>query len=393
MDNMTFFYVFSAFLGVLYGYTGLRLIPSLFKKKTAVIAFILLIFLWATLVFHIYFLITDTHPGWSRILAWIGYPWLGAMSYFFLLAFARDLLILPFTLIAAVKKRRTPKKMFAPPASRERRQFLFKTSSVGITLLSTSLAGVGTFLALQKPKVVRVSIPLPSHLSGLKGLTLAQFTDLHVGPTVGVGYVTSVCDTLQELNADIIAFTGDLADGTPDQMQKDLEPLGYLSAPLGKYFITGNHEYYSGANRWIIQAALLGYESLINEHRVIRYNGTKLTLGGVTDAHSNQIPPFHQSNPKTAFKGAPDNSFKLLLAHQPTSVYAAAKEGVDLQLSGHTHGGQYFPFDHAVRLLHPFVKGMYQYQDTKVYVNQGTGYWGPPLRIGTFPEVTLFTFT
>ena len=125
---------------------------------------------------------------------------------------------------------------------------------------------------------------------------------------------------------------------------------------------------------------------------MIRYNGGLLTLAGVTDIRAGRFFEDHRSSPATAIKNAPENSFKLLLAHQPTSVYEAAQAGFDLQLSGHTHGGQYFPFEYAVQGLHPFVKGMYQHEQTKVYVNQGTGYWGPPLRIGTVPEITLFTF-
>lgn len=391
---MAFFYIFSSFLAVLYIYTGIRLIPSLFTKRTAFPAWICLFLFWAALALHVYFRVTDTHPELSRPLAWVGYSWLGMMSYLFCLVAGRDIIFVPVKAMIKIKQFifPEPEKKSSNLPSRKRRHFLYQSTSFGISALSFSLTGLGAHFALQKPRVVSISIPLPENLKQLSCLTLAQFTDLHIGPTIGYGYVRQVCDILQDLNADIIAFTGDLVDGTPENLRNDLSPLKDLSARYGKFFITGNHEYYSGVERWLVEIENLGFTPLLNKHRVIEHNTAKLTLAGVTDSHSQRIFPFHQSSPSRALKGASKHSYKLLLAHQPSDVYKAADAGFHYQLSGHTHGGQYYPFQYGVKALHPFVKGLYRYKTTTVYVNQGTGYWGPPLRMGTFPEITLFTF-
>jgi len=388
---MAFFLIFSSFLAIVYFYTGLRLIPSLFKGKKALFAWIILLAFWAGLILHIYLLVSFILPDLSKILAWIGYSGLGLMSYLFCLTIDRDLIFIPWAVIETTKRFFSSKDE-PPLISSKRRQFLYTASSYGIVMLGLPLTGIGAYFALQKPRVVHIDISLKPDMKGLKGLTLVQFSDLHIGPTIGYTYVKQVCDIIQDLEADIITFTGDLVDGTPENLAKDIAPLKDLTAPLGKYFVTGNHEYYSGVNRWIEQARLLGYDPLLNEHRVIEYNAGRLTLAGVNDIRAGSFSTAHRSRPKKALRGAPKDSYKLLLAHQPTSVYEAANLGVDLQLSGHTHGGQYYPIEYAVQMLHPFVKGMYQHKNTQIYVNQGTGYWGPPLRLGTFPEITLFTF-
>ncbi|MBU8911679.1 MAG: metallophosphoesterase [Desulfobacterales bacterium] len=340
---------------------------------------------------HIYLRVNFIFPGISTGLAWIGYTSLGFVSYLFCLAFFRDLLIIPSLMILKTKQLfiKSGKSPFFNP---ERRNFLFKASGLTITALSTSTTALGYATALQDPKSVQINIKLKENLKGLKGLKIVQFTDLHVGSTIKYDYVKRACDTINTLKADLIVFTGDLADGSPKDLALDVSPLMELYAPLGKYFVTGNHEYYSGAKRWIREVKTLGFEPLINEHRVIKYNDRLLTLAGVTDIKAGTFFQDHQSSPKKAIQGCPEKSFKLLCAHQPKSIYSAAQAGFDLQLSGHTHGGQYFPFNYFIKLEHPFVKGLYQYQNTQLYVSQGTGYWGPPLRLGTFPEITLFKF-
>ena len=388
---MTFFFIFSSFLFILYLYTGFRLIPSLLNKKAGLSCWVILILSLVSLMVHIYLRVNFIFPGISQVLSWIGYTSLGLVSYLFCLSFFRDLLIIPTLTILKTKQFfiKSEKPSFFNP---KRRDFLFKTSGYSIAALSACTTSFGYFTALQKPKVVQINIKAKKELKNIKGLKIVQFTDLHVGPTIKYDYVKQVCDTIIRLKADIIVFTGDLADGSPRDLSHDVSPLMDLYAPHGKYFVTGNHEYYSGAKRWIHQARILGFEPLINEHRVIKYNNGLLTLAGVTDIRGGDFFKSHLSSPQKAIQGCPEKSFKLLCAHQPTSVYQASRAGFNLQLSGHTHGGQYFPFDYFIKLGHPFVKGLYQYQNTQVYVSQGTGYWGPPLRLGTFPEITLFKF-
>ncbi|MFH2091419.1 MAG: metallophosphoesterase [Pseudomonadota bacterium] len=388
---MSFFFIFSSTLSILYAYTGFRLIPSLCSGKKKAGAWIVLILLYVCLILAFFFRTALRFPDLVSLLAWTGYSGLGLISYLFCLTLGRDLLIIPCVTFLRIKRFFFAQNKQMQP-SPERRQFLYHASSAAIALMGGALAGAGTFLALKKPTIVRINIPLKKEHHLLKGLTLVQFTDLHIGPTIGYHYVEQVCDTIKNLKADIIVFTGDLADGSPQTLIHELSPLLALQAPLGKYFVTGNHEYYSGAERWIHQAKISGFEPLLNEHRTINYHNGLLTLAGVTDIQSHRFFPYHRSSPAAAIENAPQDSYKLLLAHHPTSIYQAASSGFDLQLSGHTHGGQYFPFEYAVGLQHPFIKGMYQYEKTQIYVNQGTGYWGPPLRLGTFPEITLFTF-
>ena len=388
---MTFFYFFTSILSIVYLYTGLRYIPTINRLKIKRLAWLFLSTLFVCLAAHLYFRVTFTRPHISHILAWIGYTGLGLVSFLFCMAVIRDLALVLTMLILRLRRiifKKQPLDLENP----NRRKILVQSSAAVAAALSTSATAIGCVSALKKPEVIPVPIRLKSVHSPLKGLTIAQFSDLHVGPTVKYPYVKQVCETLAGLQADIIVFTGDLADGSPDHLFHDVSPLMNLNAPLGKYFITGNHEYYSGVNRWIKTARILGFHPLINEHHVIEYNTEPLTLAGVTDIRGGAFFKHHTSNPLKALQNSPKNSFKLLLAHQPTSVYEAAPLGVDLQLSGHTHGGQYFPFNYFIYFEHPFIKGMYQHKDTQLYVNQGTGYWGPPLRLGTVPEITWFTF-
>lgn len=331
------------------------------------------------------------YPGISSIAAWIGYTSLGLVSYLFCLSFFRDLLIIPSIGILKIKQFfiKSDKDYFF---NLERRRFLFKTSGYSIAALSTSATAFGYFTAWQEPKLVQIDIKLKQSLKGLKGLKIVQLTDLHVGPTIKHDYVKQVCKKINNLKADLIVFTGDLADGSPLDLAHDVSPLKDLYAPYGKFFVTGNHEYYSGAKQWLYKVKKLGFEPLINEHRVIKYNNGLLSLAGVTDIKAEAFFSDHKSSPQKAIQGSPETSYKLLCAHQPTSIYKASRAGFDLQLSGHTHGGQYFPFNYLIRMEHPFVKGLYQYQNTQLYVSQGAGYWGPPIRFGTFPEITLFKF-
>lgn len=388
---MAFFFIFSSFLALVYVYTGIRLIPYLFTGKKAYFAWFCLVYSLLAVVFHIYLRVTQQYSTLSSFLAWTGYTSLGFISYLFLLSVFRDAIALISRIFLRVKHlySTSQNNQLHNP---DRRHFLYKATSFSIAAVSGAATLVGAAKALEPPTIVQINIPLPPGSKNLKGLTLAQFTDLHAGPTIGYDYIRPMADAIQALNADIIAFTGDLVDGQPQDLEHDLSVLKTLDAPLGKFFVTGNHEYYSGALQWIEYVKTLGFSPLLNEHRKIEYNNGHLTLAGVTDIQAHKFYPHHLSSPAKSIKGALSDSYKLLLAHQPVSIYKAAESGFDLQLSGHTHGGQYFPFQYAVPLDQPFVKGLYQYKNTRLYVSQGTGYWGPPLRLGTFPEITLFKF-
>jgi predicted MPP superfamily phosphohydrolase len=212
---------------------------------------------------------------------------------------------------------------------------------------------------------------------------------VHVGPTIKQKYVDAIVEAVNGLDADVIAVTGDVVDGSVRQLASHVAPLSRLRSRHGTYFVTGNHEYYSGAQAWTSEFQRLGMHVLMNEHVVLNHRDRQIVVAGVTDYSSHHFDPRHRSDPSVALQGAPASAaVKILLAHQPRSAAAAAAAGFDLQLSGHTHGGQFWPWNHFVRFQQPFTSGLNRLQDLWVYVSRGTGYWGPPKRFGAPSEIT-----
>jgi uncharacterized protein len=235
----------------------------------------------------------------------------------------------------------------------------------------------------------RIDIPIAGLPKGLEGFRIAQISDIHVGPTIRRPYLQAIVDRVNALDADLVAVTGDLVDGSVADLGSDVAALQGLRSRHGTYFVTGNHEYYSGAPAWIAELRRLGVQVLMNEHRVLEHGGERLVLAGVTDVSAHHFEPSHRSDPSAALRGAPVGAgVRVLLAHQPRSAPAAAAAGFDLQLSGHTHGGQFWPWNHFVRVQQPFTAGLHRLQRLWVYVSRGTGYWGPPKRVGAPSEIT-----
>jgi hypothetical protein len=244
------------------------------------------------------------------------------------------------------------------------------------------------YQALRIPDVVELDIPIENLPDEFDGFRIAQITDIHVSSIIKRRFVQGVVDKVGEMKPDLIALTGDLVDGSVQQLGFDVAPLAELSAPNGKYFITGNHEYYSGVGQWLAETARLGFDVLLNEYRVIERGAAKMILAGVTDYSGGQFFPDHMSDPHKAISGAPNDGVKILLAHQPKSIFEAAKAGFDFVLSGHTHGGQYFPYHFLAALAQPYVRGLHKHGNTRIYVSKGTGHWGPQIRIGAKSEIT-----
>jgi predicted MPP superfamily phosphohydrolase len=253
------------------------------------------------------------------------------------------------------------------------------TVTASTLCIAIGLTAVGTLRARQ-PRVFRVDVPIQDLPAELERLRIVQLSDLHVGPTLKRGFVEGVVDTVNALAPDLLVLTGDVADGFPHALRHDVAPLGRLRPPLGKYFVTGNHEYYWDARGWVREVTALGFQVLLNRHVLIRKGAGRLLLAGVTDL---------RGDPFGAALGAPESDVRVLLAHQPKNAFAARAAGFDLQLSGHTHGGQYFPFNFLVRLFQPFVAGLHRLEEMWLYVSRGTGYWGPPLRLGAPAEITV----
>ncbi|HTP97389.1 MAG TPA: metallophosphoesterase [Burkholderiales bacterium] len=259
-----------------------------------------------------------------------------------------------------------------------------------VPILAALATVIGFVNARRRAGVRRVEVPIAGLPAALHGFSIAQISDLHIGATIKRDYLERVVAAVNDLGADMIAVTGDLVDGSVRDLARHTEPLARLSARHGTFFVTGNHEYYSGAGPWVMELRRLGLAVLINEHVVLRHEGASVVVAGVTDYSAGYYDPSHRSDPAAALRGAPgDAGVKLLLAHQPRSALDAAPAGFDLQLSGHTHGGQFFPWNFVVRLFHPFTAGLHRLGGLRIYISRGTGYWGPPKRLGAPSEITF----
>ncbi len=263
-----------------------------------------------------------------------------------------------------------------------------RMSAIGVIAFTPVITQVGFFMARRVAPVVDVEVPLADLPEQLQGFTIAQISDIHVGRTIKRNFVEAIVARVNRLDADMVAITGDLVDGSVGDLAQHTAPLARLTSRHGTYVVTGNHEYYSGVHAWIDELRRLGARVLLNEHVVLDHDGAKLAVAGVTDYSAQHFVPSHRSDPHAAAEGAPTDALKLLLAHQPRSAALAAQAGYHLQLSGHTHGGQFWPWNLFVRLQQPFTAGLNRVGRMWVYISRGTGYWGPPMRFGVPSEIT-----
>jgi hypothetical protein len=305
-------------------------------------------------------------------LAWAGLVAMGFFSTLLVTTLLRDGLLLA--------------ARFALSATRY--ESLLEPTAQAALALTALITAVG-FVIARRPRVVRVDIPISGLPAGLHGFSITQISDVHVGPTIRREFVERLVRRVNALGADLIAVTGDLVDGSVRQLASHTAPLSGLSARHGTYFVTGNHEYYSGEADWTREIRRLGLTVLKNQHVVLRHGGATLVVAGVDDIAARHYDTSQRSDPAAALEGSPpDAGARILLAHQPILAHAAADTGYDLQISGHTHGGQFWPWNHFVRFFQPFTAGLHRVKDLWVYVNRGTGYWGPPNRFGVPAEIT-----
>lgn len=377
MPRLSFLVRFIAIGVLLHAYVGFRLIPELpvpaAGKWIAV--------LW--LVLSVLFI----PPGMlarrfkrqplGDWLAWIGMLAMGFFSSLLMLTIVRDIVLASAMTIAALWANVIDLAVWRAD------------SAAAVVVLAFVAAGVGFFNARRRARVRNVDVPIRDLPAALDGFTIVQLSDIHVGPTIKHGYVEAIVRAVNQLDADMIAITGDVVDGSVAHLAAHTAPLGTLHARHGVYLVTGNHEYYSGADEWVAEFRRIGLTVLMNQHVVIEHAGARLVLAGVTDFSGGHFDPAHRSDPAGALRGAPEDvDTRVLLAHQPRSAHAAADAGFTLQLSGHTHGGQIFPWNFLVRLQQPFTAGLDQLDGLWVYTSRGTGYWGPPKRLGAPSEIT-----
>ncbi len=331
-------------------------------------------------------------------LDWVAYSWLGIAFYTALALLALEPVRWaarwggrrrppPGAGVAPEETERTPPEAAAAPS---RRLFLARSLAVTAGAVAVGTAGTGAYLANAAPVVRRVPVTLADLDPALDGLRIVTFSDGHLSATYGGRRFERVVEMVNAQRPDVVAVVGDLVDGSVEDLREDVAPLGDLVSEHGVFFVTGNHEYFVDTTAWLRHLPTLGVQVLRNERVAITRGGASFDLAGIDDriAASSGVPG-HGADLDAALDGRDDATPVVLLAHQPVMVEQARAAGVDLQLSGHTHGGQLWPLDYAIRLDQPAVQGWSRHGGTQLYVTPGVGHWGPPMRVGARPEVTV----
>ncbi|MFG1880815.1 metallophosphoesterase [Micromonospora sp. NPDC049102] len=404
------------FMGVLALVTGLihlylwkRLIrdtttPGRWRRVGGIAALVLAVLVPATLV--------GTQAGFYW-LAWPGYLWLAVMFYLLVMLVVLEApmlvarLVLRRRVTAAEPTAAAPEPVLVgaagpadPPASGAvaapdhdpgRRLLLARGAAIFAGLTATGITGYGVRTALGPPHLDRVQIPLAKLPRNMDGLRIATVSDIHLGPLRGRAHTERIVAAINRLDADLVAVVGDLVDGSVAELGPAAAPLRNLRSRYGSFFVTGNHEYYSGVEEWVQEVDRLGLRVLQNRRQEIQARGGVLDLAGVNDLNADPKGTGLAAGPdfEAALGDRDPNRPVVLLAHQPLAAKQAARYGVDLQLSGHTHGGQVVPFNLVVKLEQPVVSGLGEVDGTKVYVTNGAGFWGPPVRVGAEPQISL----
>jgi predicted MPP superfamily phosphohydrolase len=374
---LVFFAVATVLMAAAHRYLWARLVrdtalPSPWSKIATVVLGLLMVVMLTG------FVAARTMPrSIASVLAWVGFTWLGVVFFLVLSLALSDLVRL-----VALRFRND-----GAPRDPERRHAIARLFGGGAALLGLGTSGIGVVHGLAPVAVNRVRVAIDRLSRAKAGYRIVQITDLHVGPTIGRAFVEGIVARVNALKPDLIAITGDLVDGSVEALTEHVAPLANLQARDGAFFVTGNHEYYSGADAWIAHLGSLGVRVLRNEHVQIG-GGEGFDLAGIDDASSHGLAHGHGPDLRKALAGRDASRACVLLAHQPRGIELADGLGVDLQLSGHTHGGQMIPWNFLVRLQQPFVAGLHKLARAQIYVSRGTGYWGPPMRVGVPAEIT-----
>ena len=310
----------------------------------------------------------------SRWLAWPAALWMG-------FAFLLLVLSLGSQLVRALMGAALTEGAGAGPSGA--RVWAAAVAALG---LAAGVKGVRT--VLRGPVLDRVEIRLARWPHQLDGFRIVQISDLHIGPILDRRFAAAVVERCNALCPDVVAITGDLVDGDVGVIGEEVAPFAHLHAAHGVYFVTGNHDYYSGADAWAARVEQLGIRVLRNERVTVGRDGATFDLAGVEDHHAHMVSSTHREDLPAALEERDASRPLILLAHDPLTFRTAARHGVDLQLSGHTHGGQIWPFNYLVRLSTPYVVGHHRQADAQLYVSRGTGFWGPAMRLFAPGEIT-----
>lgn len=327
--------VWTAFGSIFFGFIGMRLLPR----------------------------------GVARVFQWLGFTWMGAFGLLLVSFAVTDLGLWLWARGAVVD------------AS------LLHARTLGVVGVVLPALAWG-FAVARRPEVKRVEVPIAGLPKALDGFKLVQLSDVHIGETLDRRFAQAVTDQVNALGADAVVITGDLVDGSVARLHDEVEPLAQLRGKHGVFYVTGNHEYYHGGAAWEAEGRRLGFHVLHNEHRVVGDGDARLVIGGVTDVEGARFSQAHAPDVAQAFHGAPSGVPRVLLSHQPRFAKRASGHQVSLMLSGHTHGGQMFPFMFFVKLQQPVIGGFKVLSGVPTYTSNGTGYWGPPFRLGPRGEIT-----
>ncbi len=383
-----FIVVLGSILGLMHVYVWKRLIKDTTTRGrtrwilTAVLV-ALMTLLFATLILPRVF--EMPRSSW---FAWPGYIWFGLLVYLFLALVVLE----PVRLALRGWTKRKPALASEPrePQAMNRRMFLARTGAVAAGAASVGLVGVGVASALGPPDLLRLPVRLRRLDPAFNGFRIAVVSDIHVGPLAGRARTERIVRMINEADPDLVTIVGDLVDGTVGELGSAVEPLRDLVSREGTFFVTGNHEYFvDDTTAWLGELERLGVQPLRNENTAIRRGGAAFGLAGVNDIageEKSEPPDFDR-----ALSGTDSSRPTILLAHQPVQVEEAAARGVDLQLSGHTHGGQMWPFHYIVRAVQPSLAGLSTVDNTQLYVTRGAGFWGPPVRVGAPPDITVLS--
>lgn len=323
-------------------------------------------------------------------LAFVAFIWLALVSTYFTLLLITDLTFLGFKWSKRRTSSRKPSLNLAGGVvDPDRRRTLHRLIAGGVVATGSGVVAAGIHSALKGFTLKEVEVTLEKLPRAFDGLRIVQLSDVHVGPTIGVEFVQAMVEAANSLQPDVIALTGDFVDGQVEYLSRHTAPLADLQATMGTYFVTGNHEYYSGVDAWIGEFERLGITTLRNRSKRIWRGNESFLIAGVTDYRAGRYGEAPDLSATLARRNPGEEV--VLLAHQPRQVSEAQAHDVGLQLSGHTHGGQFWPWNWVIHLIEPVVAGLAQFGRTQIYVNSGTGYWGPPVRIGTESEITLVT--
>ncbi len=383
-------------LGGMHAYLWLRLVrdpalPEPWRRITTVLLALLALGVPAGIF------LARRGTGWvARVMPVAAATWLGIAFILFSVVLALDLARLAGDGLAFMLDwiRTRPD----PPADPARRVLLARAIAGGATLAAGGTTAFAVRSALGPAHIHELPVKLERLPPSLSGLTIAQITDLHVGPTLRDGEVRRVVEQTNALRPDLVAITGDLVDGTVPMLGEAISHLARLRARWGVVFVTGNHEYYSGVVPWLAELRRLGIRVLENERVRVGDAGASIDLAGVDDwrAASAEVGGYEGALASALAGRDPDRSL-VLLQHQPRGVEEAVSSGVELQVSGHTHGGQIFPFNFLVATAYPYVAGLYHHREGdragQVFVSRGTGFWGPPMRLGSPPEIAKIVLT